>query len=141
MVCCIVPGKLNCYTNKGYNAHRKICTHKSIVLALTRNQVRGHRIGSSHSGAEEYPREKTRTNQRWYTHRSQLTQFMPPPKTYKSEIGNQPTMCQVHILVHTSHYSRLEKPTIPIAIRDYHITLHVVPITTHTHDRRKPIGK
>ena len=25
------------------------------------NQVRGHRIGSSHSGAEEYPRGKTQT--------------------------------------------------------------------------------
>ena len=25
------------------------------------NQVRGHRTGSSHSGAEEYPREKTQT--------------------------------------------------------------------------------
>ena len=32
-----------------------------VVLTLTRvsrNQVRGHRTGSSHSGAEEYPREK-----------------------------------------------------------------------------------
>ena len=46
------------------------------------NQVRGHRTGSSHSGAEEYPRERTQTNQVWYTHISQLTQFMPPPETY-----------------------------------------------------------
>ena len=62
------------------------------------NQVRGHRTGSSHSGAGEYPREKTQTNQRWYTHILQLTQFMPPPETYriKREIGSQPTMCQVH---------------------------------------------
>ena len=30
------------------------------------NQVRGHRTGFSHSGAEENPREKTQTNQRWY---------------------------------------------------------------------------
>ena len=35
-------------------------------------------------------------------------------------------------MVHMSHYSRLEK-------NDY--TLHVVSITTHTHDRRKSIGK
>ena len=35
-------------------------------------------------------------NPRWYTHISQLTQFMPPPETYKYEIGCQPTMCQVH---------------------------------------------
>ena len=53
--------------------------------------------GSSYSGAEEYPRgKKTQTNQRWYTHLSQLTKFMAPPKIYKSEIGSQPTMCQVH---------------------------------------------
>ena len=55
------------------------------------NQVRGHRTGSSHSGAEEYPREKHKQNQRCYTYISQLTQFMPPPET-KSEIGSQPTM-------------------------------------------------
>ena len=40
------------------------------------DQVRGHRTGSSHSGAEEYPREKSQT-ERWYTHISQLTHFMP----------------------------------------------------------------
>ena len=61
------------------------------------NQVRGHRTGSRHYGAEKYPREKTQTNQRWHTLISKLTQFMPPPETYKSEIGSQPTMCQVHI--------------------------------------------
>ena len=38
---------------------------------------------------------KNTHNPRWYTHISQLTQFMPPPKTYKSEIGSQSTMCQV----------------------------------------------
>ena len=31
-------------------------------------------------------------NPRWYTHISQLTQFMPPPETYESEIGSQSTM-------------------------------------------------
>ena len=41
------------------------------------NQVRVHRTRSSYSGAEEYPRERTQTTQRWYTHVSQLTQFMP----------------------------------------------------------------
>ena len=51
------------------------------------NQVRGHRTGSSHSGAEEYPREKTQTKPKVvYTHISQLTQFMPPPEKIKSEI-------------------------------------------------------
>ena len=46
-------------------------------------KVRDHRTGSSHSGADEYPRGKTRTNQMWYKHISKLTQFMPPPETYK----------------------------------------------------------
>ena len=38
---------------------------------------------------------KNTYNPRWYTHISQLTHFMPPPETYKSEIGSQSTMCQV----------------------------------------------
>ena len=44
------------------------------------------------------PKGKTQTTQggTWYTHMSQLTQVMPPPETYKSEIGSQSTMCQVH---------------------------------------------
>ena len=38
---------------------------------------------------------------------------MSPPETYKSEIGSQSKMCQVHTgACRTSHYSRLEKPTI-----------------------------
>ena len=40
-----------------------------VVLINSHNQVRGRRIGSSHSGAEEYPlREKRQINQRWSTH-------------------------------------------------------------------------
>ena len=46
------------------------------------------------------------------------------------------------MLVHTSHYSRLENrlyiACYPIKTTTYR--LHVVPITTHTHDRRKSIG-
>ena len=108
-----------------------------------RNQLRGHRTGSSNSGTEEYPREKARTNQRWYTHNiSQLTQFMPPPETYKSEIGSQSTMCQVH----TGTYVSLLAPgkTDYTACHPRKTTtciLHVVPITTHTHDRPKSIRK
>ena len=73
------------------------------------------------------------------THESQLTQFMPPPETYKSEIGSQSTMCQVH---GAGAYVSLLAP----GKTDYtachprktttHI-LHVVSITTHTHNRRK----
>ena len=54
---------------------------------------------------------KNTNNPRWYTHISQLTQFMPPPETYKSEIGSQSTMWQVH----TGAYAPLlptKQPTI-----------------------------
>ena len=36
----------------------------------------------------------------------QLTELMPPPKTCKSEIGSQPTMCHVH----TGAYVSLHAP-------------------------------
>ena len=39
---------------------------------------------------------KNTNNPRWYTRISRLTQFMPAPETYKSEIGGQSTMCQIH---------------------------------------------
>ena len=106
------------------------------------NQVRGDRTGSSHSGAEEYPREKTQNNPRWYTHLSQLTESIPPPDTYKSEIGSPSTVRQVH----TGAYDSLLAPgktdyTACYPRRTTTYILHVVSITTHTHDRRKSIGK
>ena len=89
------------------------------------NQVRDHRTGSSHSRAEEYPREKMQTNQRWFTHVSRLTQFMPSPETYKKR--NRESAYDVPgpywTMVHTSHYPRLEKPTVyrlPPK-KDYHV--------------------
>ena len=95
---------------------RSCCSHINW-----HNQVRGHGIGSSHSEAEEYPRKKTQTNQRRYTHISQLTQFMPPLETYKSEIGSQLTICQVYTGAYVSLLAP-EKPTIPLAPRkDYHV--------------------
>ena len=117
-----------------------------VVLSLTRikiNQVRGHRTGSSHPGAEECPKEKTQTNQRWHTHVSQLTQFMLPPETYKSEVVSQPTTCKVH----TGAYVSLLAPGQNDSYTAFHprksttYILHVVPITTHTHERRKSFGK
>ena len=39
------------------------CSHNN-----SHNQVRGHRTGYNHSGAEEYPRENTHTTQKWYMH-------------------------------------------------------------------------
>ena len=105
------------------------------------NQVRGHRTGSSHSGAEEYPRENTH-NPMSYTHISQLTQFMPPPETYKSEIGSQSTMCQVQAGAYVSLLTPGEtkySDCHPGKTTTY--ILHVVSITTHTHDRNKSIGE
>ena len=105
------------------------------------NQVRGHRTGSSHSGAEEYPREN-KNNSSWYTHISQLTQFMPPPETYKSEIGSRSTMCQVQAGAYVSLLAPGKtKYTACHPRKTTTYVLHVVSITTHAHDRRKSIVK
>ena len=85
---------------------------------------------------------KNTNNPRWYTQISQLTQFMPPPETYKSEIGSQSTTRQVH----TGAYVSLLTPG-ETDYTDGHrrktttYILHVVSITTYTHDRRKSIGE
>ena len=105
------------------------------------NQVRGHRTGSSHSGAEEYPRENTH-NPRWYTHISQLTQSMPPPETHKSGIGSESTICQVHAGAYVSLLTPAETNYSDCHPRKTTTYIsHVVYITTHTHDRRKSIGE
>jgi len=85
---------------------------------------------------------KNTNNPRLYTHKSQLTQFMPPPETYKSEIGSQYTMCQVHTGAYVSLLAP-EKTDYTACHRRKTTTYisHVVSITTHTHNRRKSIGK
>ena len=85
---------------------------------------------------------KNTNNLRWYTHISQLTQFMPPPETYKSEIGSQSTMCQVHTGAYVSLLASVKTGYTachPRKTTTY--ILHVASITTDTHDRRKSIGK
>ena len=52
---------------------------------------------------------KNMNNPRWYTHISQLTQFMPPPETYKIEIGSQSTMRQVHTGAYVSLLQRVRE--------------------------------
>ena len=119
-----------------------LLSHRCCPHINSHNQVRGHRTGSSHSGAEEYPREETQTNYRWYTHISQLTQFMPPPETFKSEIGSQPTTCQVHTGAYVSLLASGKTGyTACHSRKTTTYILHIVPITTHTHDRGKSIGK
>ena len=114
-----------------------------VVLALTRI------IKSVVTGQDPVSLElrntsgkKTQTKKRWYTRISQLTQFISLREIYKSENGSQPTMCQVHI----GAYVSLLAPgkTDYIACHPRKTTtyiLRVAPITTHTPDRRKSIGK
>ena len=68
---------------------------------------------------------------------------MPPPETYKSEIGSQSTMCQVHTGAYVSLLTPGETDSTDCHARKtttYDI-LHVVSITTQTHDTRKSIGE
>ena len=85
------------------------------------NQVRGHRTGSSHSGAEEYPRGKhkqlkggTRIYHSWRNsclHQKHIT--------VKSRVSLR---CARSILVHTPHYSRLKNRLYRLPPKkDYHV--------------------
>ena len=68
---------------------------------------------------------------------------MPPPETYKSEIGSQSTMCQVQAGACVSLLApgKTDYNTACHPRKTTTYILHVVSITTHTHDRRKSIGK
>ena len=61
---------------------------------------------------------KNTNNPRWYTHTSQLTQFMPPPE--KSEIGSQPTMCHIYTGAYVSLLApgKTEYCCIPLATQE-----------------------
>ena len=111
-----------------------------VVVVLTLSRI----VKSVVTGQAPFTLELRNTpgknthNPRWYTHISQLTQFMSPPETYKSEIGSQATMCKVQAGAYVSlltpgetNYSDCH----PRKTTTY--ILHVVSITTHTHDRRK----
>ena len=59
-----------------------------------------------------------------YTHISQLTQLMPPPETYESEIGSQPTMCQVYIGAYVSLLAPVKTDYLVYRLppkKDYHV--------------------
>ena len=130
------------YLTSQYSRRRRCCCCCCCCCSHmnSHNQVRGHTTGSSHSGAEEYPREKHKQT-KGGARISQLTQLMPPPETYKIEIGSQPTMCQVHF----GAYVLLFAPgkTDYTACHPRQTTtyiLHVGPITTHTHDRQTQVN-
>ena len=107
------------------------------------NQVRGHRAGSSHSGAEEYPREKTQTKSNVVHAYITADAFHASARNMiQSHIGSQPTMCQVHTGANDSllapgktDYTACHQRKTTTYILD------VAPITTHTQVRRKSIGE
>ena len=87
---------------------------------------------------------KNTNNPRWYTHISQLTQFMPPPETSSLKVKSGVSLRCARSIPGT--YVSLLAPgkTDYAACHPRKTTkyiLHVVSITTHTHDRRKSIGK
>ena len=81
------------------------CSVTTLILAKSccccshinsHKQVRGHRTGSSHSGAEEYPgkeHKQTKGGTRIYhSRRSSCSRQIK----IEREIGSQPKMCEVH---------------------------------------------
>ena len=72
------------------------------------NQVRGHRTGSSHSGAEEYPRENHTQPKVVHTYITADAIHANTQKHIKAKSGVS-LRCARSILVHTSRYSRLKK--------------------------------
>ena len=69
------------------------------------DQVRGHRTGSSHSGAEEYPQGKNTNKPKVvhaYTYITADAIHASARKIQKNEFESQPTMCQVHTCAHVS---------------------------------------
>ena len=67
---------------------------------------------------------------------------MPPPEIHKVKSGVS-LQCARSILVHTFHYLRLKNRLYRLhpGKATTYILLHVVPVTPHTHDRLKSIGK
>ena len=85
-----------------------------VVLSLTRI-IKSVVTGQAPVTLELRNTQRKNThNPRWYTHISQLTQFMPPPETHKSDIGSQSTMCQVQAGAYVSLLTPGET-NIPIA--------------------------
>ena len=91
-----------------------------VVLTLTRIIKSAVTTGQATVTLELRNTPGKNTNNRTVVHASIITADAinaSTSGTYKSEIGSQPTMCR-SILVHTSHYSRVETPTIPLAIKE-----------------------
>ena len=93
------------------------------------NQARGHRTGSSYSGVEEYPKNKTRTKPKAVRAYIKADAILAPArKIQESEIGSRPTMCQVHtgtyVALLAPEKTRLHRLPHPEKTTTY--TLHVL---------------
>ena len=69
--------------------------HHQVVVVLTLTRILKSVVTGQAPVTLELrnnPEGKTTNNPRWYTRVSQLTQFLPPPEIYKSEIRSQSTM-------------------------------------------------
>ena len=107
------------------------------------NQVRGHRTGSSHSvWSWGIPQGSNTNNPRWYTRRlyHSWRNSCLHQKHLKVKSGVSLRMCQVHTGAYVSFLTPGEtnySDCHPRKTTTY--ILHVVSITTHTHDRHKSI--
>ena len=116
----------------------------TLLTRIIKSVVIGQRL-QSHSGVEEYPRKKTQTKPK-VLHAYYIiagTIHTSTRKVWKKKSGVS-LRCARSILLHSSHYSRLKITTTPLAChpeKNPTYILHVVPITTHTHVRRRSIGK
>ena len=82
------------------------------------NQVRGHRKGSSYSGAAEYPREKHKQPKVVHAYITADAIHASTRNIYINVKSGVSLRCARSIPVRTSHYSRLEKPIIPLATQE-----------------------
>ena len=57
-----------------------------------------------------------------------MTQFMPPPETYESEIGSQPMMCQVHTGAYVSILDICDDGAGGVVVRPYLHTWVCMPL-------------
>ena len=107
----VVPCVLACGCSGYHIQHRRCCMVVVVVVVVIVVSTLTRMIKSVVTGQAPVTLElrnipgKNTHNPRWYTHISQLTQFMPPPETYKSEIGSQSTMCQVHAGAYVSLFT------------------------------------
>ena len=86
------------------------CSHDN-----SRNQVRGHRTGSCHSGVEEHPREKQKTN---VVHAYVIADAMHASARKRKKIVSQPMLCQVHTCTYVSPLAP-ENPTTQLATKKH----------------------